>query len=50
MWIVVGMVFVFGVLAVVGYALFEASPLPHRENPYRDRRTHKRRWESPRLD
>jgi hypothetical protein len=49
-WIVVVLAFVVGVLALVGFALFEASPLPHRENPYRDPQTHKRRFESPHLD
>ena len=43
-------VFVIGVLAIVGYALWECTPLPHRLNPYRDHDTGKRRFESPHLD
>ncbi len=43
-------VFVIGVLAIVGYALYECTPLPHRLNPYRDAKTGKRRFESPHLD
>ncbi len=42
-------VFVIGVLAVVGYALYESTPLPHRGNPYRDQ-TGKRRFSSPHLE
>jgi hypothetical protein len=41
--------FVVGVLAVVGFALYEASPFPRRVNPYRDPLTHERD-ESPHLD
>ena len=41
--------FVIGVLAVVGYALYEMTPLPRRSNPYRDVAGH-RRWESPHLE
>jgi len=43
-------VFVFGTLAVVAYALYKCTPLPHRANPYRDSVTGKRRWESPHLE
>ena len=43
-------VFVFGVLAIVAFALYKMSPLPHRANPYRDSVTGKRNWESPHLD
>jgi hypothetical protein len=42
--------FVFGVLGVVAYALFEVSPFAHHAESFRDPRTGKRRWESPRLD
>jgi hypothetical protein len=49
-WIVAVMAFVIGVLAVVGFALFEATPFPRRDNPYRDPGTHRRRFESPHLD
>ena len=41
-------VFVIGILALAAYALWESSPFPHRENPYRDETGH-RRWESPHL-
>jgi hypothetical protein len=44
------LIFVFGVLAIVGYALYECTPLPHRTNPYRDAETGKRLWSSPHLD
>jgi hypothetical protein len=42
--------FVFGTLGVVSYALFEVSPFAHHAESFRDPRTGKRRWESPRLD
>jgi hypothetical protein len=42
--------FVFGVLGVVAYAFFEVSPFAHHAESFRDPRTGKRRWESPRLD
>jgi hypothetical protein len=42
--------FVIAVLAVVAYALFEVSPFAHHKESFRDPRTGKRRWESPRLD
>jgi hypothetical protein len=42
-------VFVFGTIAVVGYALWACTPFPHRANPYRDS-TGRRRWQSPHLD
>lgn len=42
--------FVAGVLAIVGYALYACTPLPHRVNPYRDSGTGRRRWTSPHLD
>jgi hypothetical protein len=42
--------FVLGVLAVVAYALFEASPFAHHVNEFRDPRTGRRRGESPHLD
>jgi len=38
------------VLALVGYALFEMTPLASHVDRFRDPRTGKRRWESPRLD
>jgi hypothetical protein len=43
-------VFVVGVLAVVGYALYESTPLPRRANPYRDSLTGQRRFPSPHLE
>lgn len=42
--------FVFAVLAIVAYALFEVSPFAHHVDQFRDPRTGKRRGESPRLD
>jgi hypothetical protein len=42
--------FVIGTLAVVGWALFEISPLARHNDQYRDPRTGKRRGSSPRLD
>jgi hypothetical protein len=43
-------VFVFSVLAFVAYGLFEVSPFAHHQESFRDPRTGKRRWQSPRLD
>jgi hypothetical protein len=48
--IAVVLVFVIGVPAMVIYALYQCSPLPHRVSPYRDSVTGKRFWQSPRLD
>ncbi len=45
----IGFVFVVGVLALVAYALYECTPLPHRSNPYRDHDSG-RRFESPHVD
>jgi hypothetical protein len=42
--------FVFAVLAVVAYALFEMSPFAHHVDRFRDRRTGERLGRSPRLD
>jgi hypothetical protein len=49
--VIVGTAFVFvvGVLALVAYALYECTPFPHHDNPYRDSLTGKRR-ESPHVD
>lgn len=47
---VVVVVFVIVVLALVGYALFELTPLARHEDHYRDPRTGRRRWQSPHLD
>jgi hypothetical protein len=44
------MVFVVSVLALVGYALFEMTPLARHVDHFRDPRTGKRLWESPHLD
>jgi hypothetical protein len=49
-FILVAFVFVFAVLAVVAYALFEVSPFAQHKESFRDPRTGKRRWQSPRLD
>jgi hypothetical protein len=46
---VVVFVFVFSVLAFVAYALFEVSPFAHHRESFRDIRTAKRKWQSPRL-
>jgi hypothetical protein len=43
-------VFVTGVLAIACYALYECTPFAHRDNPYRDRITGRRRGESPHVD
>jgi hypothetical protein len=43
------LVFVIGVLALVAYALYECTPLAHRDNPYRDSVTGKH-LESPHVD
>jgi hypothetical protein len=42
--------FVFSVLAVVAYALFEMSPFAHHVDQLRNPRTGKRDWELPHLD
>jgi hypothetical protein len=47
---IIVIVFAIGTLTAVAFALFEMSPLPRRENPYRDPVTHQRRHESPHLD
>jgi hypothetical protein len=47
---VVVFVFVFAVLAVVAFALFEVSPFAHHKESFRDARTGKRLWQAPRLD
>jgi hypothetical protein len=47
---VVAFGFVLAVLAVVAYALFELSPFARHADRFRDLRTGKRRWQSPRLD
>ena len=49
-WIIVVFVFVIGVLATVGYALFELTPFAPRSDRYRDPGTGKRISDSPRLD
>jgi hypothetical protein len=47
---VVVFVFVFAVLAVVASGLFEVGPFAHHKESFRDPRTGKRKWQSPRLD
>jgi len=47
---VVAFGFVFLVLALFAYALFEMSPFAHHVDRFRDPRTGKRRGESPHLD
>ena len=49
-FVVVVIAFVVLVLALVGYALFELTPLARHVDHYRDPRTGKRRWESPHLE
>jgi hypothetical protein len=49
-YLVIAMIFVFAVLAVVGYALFEMSPFARHADQYRDPVTHRRVGQSPRLD
>jgi hypothetical protein len=49
LYTVIVFVFVIGVLAAVGFALFEVTPFARHEDRYRDDRTGKR-IESPRLD
>jgi hypothetical protein len=38
------------VVTVVAFALFEMTPFARSDNPLRDPRTGRRRWESPHLD
>jgi hypothetical protein len=45
----IGFLFVAGVLALVAYALYECTPIPHRTNPYRNHDTG-RRVDSPHVD
>jgi hypothetical protein len=47
---VVTSAFVFGVLALVAYVLFELSPFARHVDQFRDPRTGERRGHSPRLD
>jgi hypothetical protein len=47
---VIVIAFVVTVLAVVAFALFELTPFARSDNPFRDGRTGRRRWESPHLD
>jgi hypothetical protein len=42
--------FVFGTLAVVGWALFEMTGFARHKDQFRDPRTGQRRGSSPRLD
>ena len=42
--------FVISVLALVGFAVVEISPLGRHRDHYRDSETGNRRFESPRLD
>jgi hypothetical protein len=50
LWISVTFVFVFAVLGVVAYALYEASPFARHVEEFRDLRSGRRRWESPHLE
>ncbi len=49
-FLVVVIAFVVVVLGIVGYALFELTPLGRHSDHYRDALTGRRRFESPRLD
>ena len=48
-FLVVACVFVIAVLALVGYSLYELTPLARHKDHYRDE-SGRRRFESPRLD
>ena len=48
-FIVLACTFVIAVLALVGYSVFEMTPLARHKDHYRDE-AGKRRYESPRLD
>jgi len=48
-FLVIALVFVFSVLALVAYSIFEITPFAHHKDHYRDTTGH-RRFESPRLD
>jgi hypothetical protein len=50
LYTIVVFVFVIGVLATVGYVLFEVTPLASHKERFRDPRNGKRLNESPRLD
>jgi hypothetical protein len=43
-------VVVFAIVAVAAFGLYELTPFAHGDNPYRDLRTGKRRFESPHLE
>jgi hypothetical protein len=49
-FVVVVVVFVIAVLSLVGYAIFEMTPLARHSDHYRDPVTGKRRWDSPHLE
>jgi hypothetical protein len=48
-FLVIACVFVLAVLALVGYSIYELTPLARHKDHYRDERG-TRRFESPRLD
>jgi hypothetical protein len=48
-FLVIAGVFVIAVLALVGYSVYELTPLARHKDHYRDE-DGKRRFESPRLD
>jgi hypothetical protein len=47
---IIAITFVVLVLGLVGYALFELTPLARHTDHFRDPFTGRRRWESPHLD
>jgi hypothetical protein len=50
LFVVIVVAFVVLVLAFVAFGLFELTPFARHDNPFRDSRTGRRRWESPHLD
>ena len=49
-FLIIVFAFVFSVLALVGFTIFQISPFGRHSDHYRDPETGKRRFESPRLD
>jgi len=49
LFLVIACAFVLAVLALVGYAIYEMTPLARHKDHYRDE-SGERRFESPRLD
>ncbi len=49
-FVIIVFAFVISVLALVGFAIVEMSPLGRHRDHYRDPETGNRRFDSPRLD